>query len=358
MRGVRRARAVLRVTPPARPDDGSLLVGRGRLSVAGVGQAGAVTDDLGDMLADAGLVEVVEGDRAAAGPTWPELGPVAVRELQRVRVASRPAGPAVASVADLRIADRIDGRLYCPTPSGGVALTVFLHGGMWTIGGLDSHDRLCRRMALATGSAVLAVDYRRAPEHPAPAAVDDTVAAILWASGRRAELAGDGECPLLVAGDSSGGNLAALACLRLRDQKAAPPDAQVLIYPNTDLTLSRPSVTEKAAGWGISVDDIVWGIEFWVPEADRRADPAVSPLFEPDLGGLPAALIVTAEHDPLRDEGEAYAARLEAAGTPVLRRREPAMIHGFLTLDIQSPAAAAAGERIFDDMSRLIKSRP
>ncbi len=167
---------------------------------------------------------------------------------------------------------------------------------------------------------------------------------------------GDGECPLLVAGDSSGGNLAALACLRLRDQKAALPDAQVLIYPNTDLTLSRPSTRQKAIACGITTDVIAWGIEFWVPDGARRADPVASPLFEPDLGGLPTALIVTAEHDPLRDEGEAYAARLEEAGTPVLLRREPPLIHGFLNLDIPSPAAAAAGDRIFDDMTRLITS--
>jgi acetyl esterase len=315
-----------------------------------------VTDDWRDTLADAGLVQVVEDDRASAGPTFRELGPTAVREFQQARVASRPAGPAVERVTDLRIADSMDGRLYRPVPGTGTALTVFLHGGMWTIGSLDSHDRLCRRMALATGSAVLAVDYRRAPEHPAPAAVEDAVAAILWASARRAELAGDGQCPLLVAGDSSGGNLATLACLRLRRDEAALPDAQVLIYPNTDLTLSLPSTRSKATGWGITTDDVAWGIEGWVPEVARRADPTVSPLFEPDLGGLPTALIVTAEHDPLRDEGEEYAARLEAAGTPVLLRREAAMIHGFLTLDTRSAAAAAAGQRVFEDMTRLIKS--
>ncbi len=312
-----------------------------------------MTVDWRDELADDGLVEVVADDRASAGPTNRELGPAAVREFQQARVAARP-GPPVASVTGLRIGDGLAGRLYRPDPGGGNALTVFLHGGMWTIGGLDSHDRLCRRMALATGSAVLAVDYRRAPEHPAPAAVDDAVAAVSWASARRAELAGNGRCPLLVAGDSSGGNLAALACLRLRDQGAALVDAQVLAYPNTDLTLSRPSTREKAAGWGITTDDIAWGVEFWVPDPARRADPAVSPLLEPDLGGLPAALVVTAKHDPLRDEGEAYAARLEAAGTPVLLRREPAMIHGFLTLDTRSPAAAAAGQRVFEDMARLI----
>ena len=310
------------------------------------------------MLADAGLVEFVEGDRASVGPTVRELGPAAVRESQQARVAARPTGPSIASVTELRVAETIDGRLYRPAPEGGIALTVFLHGGMWTIGSLDSHDRLCRRMALATGSAVLAVDYRRAPEYPAPAAVDDAVAAILWASARRAELAGDEHCPLLVAGDSSGGNLAALACLRLRGQQEALPDVQVLVYPNTDLTLSLPSTLQNGVGWGIATDDIAWGIEGWVPDPARRADPSVSPLFEPDLGGLPTALIVTAEHDPLRDEGEEFAARLAAAGTPVLFRREPAMIHGFLTLDTLSPAAAAAGQRVFDDMTRLIKSMP
>ncbi len=308
------------------------------------------------MLADTGLVEVVEADRASVGPTTRELGPVAVREFQRARVASRPTGPSVESITDLRIAESTDGRLYRPAPEGGIALTVFLHGGMWTIGDLESHDRLCQRMALATGSAVLAVDYRRAPEYPAPAAVDDAVAAILWASACRAELAGAEQCPLLVAGDSSGGNLAALACLRLRRQPEALPDVQVLVNPNTDLTLSLPSTRQKATGWGITTDDIAWGIEGWVPDAARRADPSVSPLFEPDLGGLPTALIVTAEHDPLRDDGEEFAARLEAAGTSVLLRREPAMIHGFLTHATQSPAAAAAGQRVFDDMTRLIKS--
>jgi acetyl esterase len=120
-------------------------------------------DDWRDVLADAGLVGVVEDDRASSGPTWRELGPVAVRELQQARVASRPAGPAVARVIDLRIAGSIDERLYRPAAERGAALTVFLHGGMWTISGLDSHDRLCRRMALATGSAVLAVDYRGHP---------------------------------------------------------------------------------------------------------------------------------------------------------------------------------------------------
>jgi acetyl esterase len=149
---------------------------------------------------------------------------------------------------------------------------VFLHGGMRTVGDLESHDRLCRRLALATGTAVVSVDYRRAPEHPWPAAVDDSVEAIRWAAAGPIACGG----PLVVMGDSSGGNLAALACLRLRDEGEPLPAAQVLAYPDTDLTLSHPSVRAKATGWGLSADDVMWGVEGWVPDPARRGDPAFS----------------------------------------------------------------------------------
>jgi len=126
----------------------------------------------------------------------------------------------------------------------------------------------------------------------------------------------------VVAGDSAGGILAALACLRLRGEGGPVPDAQVLVYPNTDLTLSQPSVSEKGTGWGLSADDVAWGAEQWVPDAAQRAGPTVSPLHATDLTGLPPGLVITAEHDPLRDEGEAYAARMAAAGVPTTHRRE------------------------------------
>jgi acetyl esterase len=230
-------------------------------------------------------------------------------------------------------------------PSGTV---VFLHGGAWTIGDLDSHDRACRRIALGTGAVVVAVDYRRAPEHPWPAAVDDAIAVIRWTAGRFGG-------PLAVMGDSSGGNLAALACLRLRPERL--PDIQVLAYPNTDLTMSQPSIKEKGAGWGLDADFVAWGAENWVPDPARRADPGVSPLFAPDLSGLPATLIVTAEHDPLRDEGDTYAERLAVAGVPVRHRCEPRMVHGFLSLDTISPAAAAAGDRLIADIAESFTFR-
>src|SRR5262249_54442500 len=193
---------------------------------------------------------------------------------------------------------------------------VCVEGGMWTMGDVNSHDRACRRLSASAQAAVLAVDFRRAPEHPWPAAVNDVTHAVRWAFDHQAELTG-ADRPLVIAGDSSGGNLAALACLRLRDDGGPVPRAQILAFPNTDLTLSQPSVTGKATGWGLSADDVAWGAGLWVPDPALRADPRVSPLHATGFSGLPPAIVVTAEHDPLRDEGDLYAARLAAAGVPV-----------------------------------------
>lgn len=276
-----------------------------------------------------------------------------LRRAQRRRVEARPPGPEIASVEDLTVGSTaVRGRLYRPSAAA-ASLVVFLHGGMWTIGDLDSHDRACRRLALRTGAAVLSVDFRLAPEHPWPAAVDDCVDVVRWAAAGGLAGAGIGG-QTVVMGDSSGGNLAALTCLRLRDGGGPLPAAQILAYPNTDLTLSYPSVRTMATGWGLAADDVAWGAEQWVPDPSRRGDPEVSPVFAADLGGLPPAVVVTAEHDPLRDEGDAYAARLAAAGVPVRHRCEAGMVHGFLTLDTVSPAAAAAGDRVFADVAELL----
>ena len=247
-------------------------------------------------------------------------------------------------------------RLYQPSAAT-EPLVVFLHGGMWTIGDLESHDRACRRLAFNTGTAVLSVDFRRAPEHPWPAAVDDCVDVIRWVATGGGSSVGIGSRPL-VMGDSSGGNLAALTCLRLRDEGGPLPAAQILLYPNTDLTLSYASTRTMATGWGLATDDVAWGAEQWVPDPSRRADAAVSPVFAADLRGLPPAVVVTAERDPLRDEGNAYAARLAEAGVPVRHRCEPGMVHGFLTLDTVSPAAAAAGDRVFADVASVATRPP
>jgi acetyl esterase len=278
-----------------------------------------------------------------------------MREGIARRAAARTPGPDLPEVRDLRIGE-LPARLYRPV-AGPAPLVVYLHGGGWTIGSLDSHDRMCRRLADGSGAAVLAIDYRLAPEHPWPASVDDTVAALRWVATAPAGL-GEAPTAVAVAGDSAGGTLAALGCLRLRDEyPPALPDLQVLLYANTDLTGSQPSMREKATGWGLDAATVRFFNSQWVPDQARWSDPGVSPLHAPDLSGLPSALVVSAEHDPLRDESEAYARRLRDAGVQVERRREPGLIHGFMTLDEISPACAAAADRVAADL-RARLTRP
>ena len=297
---------------------------------------------------------------AQASSVFAQPEVAAMREGIARRAAARSRGPDLHEVRDLRIGE-LPARLYRPVP-GPAPLVVYLHGGGWTIGSLESHDRMCRRLADGSGAAVLAIDYRLAPEHPWPASVDDTVAALRWVASGPAGLGPDGlgQAPtaVAVAGDSAGGTLAALGCLRLRDEyPPALPDLQVLLYANTDLTGSQPSMREKATGWGLDAATVRFFNSQWVPDQARWADPAVSPLHAPDLSGLPGALVVSAEHDPLRDESEAYARRLRDAGVAVELRREPGLIHGFMTLDEISPACAAAADRVAADL-RAKLSRP
>jgi acetyl esterase len=267
----------------------------------------------------------------------------AMRTAGRARAAQRPSGPLLASVSDApgpTVATRHYRPAQEPRP-----LLVFLHGGMWLLGDLDTHDRLCRRIADEAGVEVLAVDYRRAPEHAWPAAVDDAVAAARHAAEHLADV-------VAIGGDSAGGCLAALAALTLRD--GGDPDllvAQLLVCPNTDLTGRQRSMAEKGTGFGLEAADVRWAAAQWVPDVARHADGDVSPLHARDLSGLPPAVVVTAEDDPLRDEGDLYAARLAAAGVPVVHRREAGLPHGFVQgMDLTSTAAAAAVERFIADV--------
>jgi acetyl esterase len=263
----------------------------------------------------------------------------ALRCAARARAARRPRGPRMASVAD--VAEPVSSRHYRPVDERR-PLLVFLHGGMWLLGDLETHDRLCRRIAADAGVEVLAVDYRRAPEHPWPAAVDDAVAVVRHAAAHLAAI-------VAIGGDSAGGCLAALTCLALRD--AGDPDvlaAQILVCPNTDLTGAHRSMIEKGTGFGLDAGDVRWAAAQWMPDVARHRDGDVSPLHAADLSGLPAAVVVTVEHDPLRDEGDAYAARLAAAGVPVTHRCEPGLSHGFV--QGMAPAATAAFERLIADV--------
>jgi acetyl esterase len=285
---------------------------------------------------------------AQPSPPFAGFDVAAMREGIAQRARARSRGPEMQAVGELRIG-ALQARVYRPA-AGRTPLVVYLHGGGWTIGSLESHDRMCRRLADGSGAAVLAIGYRLAPEHPWPASVDDTVAALRWVVSAPAEL-GEAPSAVAVAGDSAGGTLAALACLRLRDEyPAALPRLQALLYANTDLTGGQPSMREKAAGWGLDADAVRFFNSQWVPDQARWSDPGVSPLHAPDLCGLPSALIVTAEHDPLRDESEAYARRLRDAGVAVELRREPGLIHNFMLLDEISPACAAAAGRVAADL--------
>jgi acetyl esterase len=238
-------------------------------------------------------------------------------------------GPAVAHVGPLQIPGRdgpIQARYVVPheQPSG---LLVYLHGGGWVVGEIDDYDPLCRLLACSCGLAVLNVGYRLAPEHRFPAAVRDAYAALEWAA---ANLVGDGR--LVVAGDSAGGNLAAVCTQEARRLGGPRIDFQVLVYPVTDHDFERASYAEHGTGYLLGRNEMEWFWNHYLPDPASRDDPRASPLRATDLTGLPPALFVIAEYDPLRDEGLAYASRLEQAGVPVTVRIFDDVTHGFFAL--------------------------
>ena len=240
-------------------------------------------------------------------------------------------GEPVAHVADREIpgpAGPVPTRLYRPEAGGPLPLLVYFHGGGWVLGGLASHDVVCRSLANAAGCAVLAIDYRLAPEHTFPAAVDDCYAAAAWAVGHAASLGAD-PARVAIGGDSAGGNLTAVVAQLARDRGGPPLRFQLLVYPATDANTDTPSYHENATGYFLELEGMRWFYDHYLPAGTDRTDPRVSPMRTADLRGLPPALVITAEFDPLRDEGDAYAARLREAGVPVTLTRYHGMIHGF-----------------------------
>jgi acetyl esterase len=220
-------------------------------------------------------------------------------------------------------------RIYRPVGEGPFPLLVFFHGSGFVLCSLDTHDGMCRNLCAGAGYVVVSVDYRLAPEHKFPAGLDDCVFATSWVSEHAAELEGDAG-RIVVGGDSAGGNLAAAAALRIRDEGGPPLLGQLLIYPVTDYyTPGTPSYRENADGYGLTRDTMVWFWDHYLSDPAEAAEPYASPLRARDLSGLPAALVVTAEYDPLCDEGEYYAAKLRAAGTAATTSRWDGMNHGF-----------------------------
>ena len=262
------------------------------------------------------------------------------------------AGPEVAVVQDIEIpgpGGAIPARIYKPVPDP-VGTVVYYHGGGWVLGCLDEFDPVCQALAVASGARVVSVDYRLAPEHRFPAAVDDAFAALVGVADRH-----PGE-PIVVAGDSAGGNLAAVSALRAREAGGPEIALQVLVYPVVDCDLTRPSYAECAGSdLFLNTAEVVWFWDHYVPDEAEREHPYASPIRAADLRGLPPAYVVVAQHDPLRDEGLAYAAALEAAGVPVTVARYDDQIHAFFWLvnvmETADRAVAEAGAAIRDAMA-------
>ena len=269
------------------------------------------------------------------GEPRPEtLTPAQARQVRR-RLAAVYAGRPVdvGRVTDLRLDTPVplDARLYAPSEMGGPhPLLVYYHGGGFVYGDLDTHDCVCRLLCRHAGAHVLAIDYRLAPEHPFPAAVEDARESLRWAYANAERLGADPR-RVGVGGDSAGGNLAAVVAQLAAHDGGPAPAIQVLIYPVTDFTGRRPSRELFAEGFLLTGVEMDWfEANYFGPGAAPRSDPRASPLLADDLRGLAPALVLTAAFDPLRDEGEEYARALAAAGTPATLRRFPGFIHAFI----------------------------
>ncbi|MEK6302867.1 MAG: alpha/beta hydrolase [Acidobacteriota bacterium] len=223
-------------------------------------------------------------------------------------------------------------RIYTPEGRGPFPVLVYFHGGGWVLCNLDTHDPLCRSLANAAECVVVSVDYRLAPEHKFPAAAEDCYAATQWVMNNAASINGDAH-RVAIGGDSAGGNLSAVVALMARDRGAQAPVFQLLIYPATEHYLADyPSSRENADGYFLTRDDMEWFWNHYLNNEAETDNPYASPLRAASLIGLPAALVITAEFDPLRDEGEFYAARLQESGVATRLVRYDGMIHGFLSM--------------------------
>ena len=267
-------------------------------------------------------------------PRTETLSPAAARAQYEARIAAMAPPARVARVEEQEIAGPAGAplklRIYTPAGQGPFPLLVFFHGSGFVLCSLDTHDGICRNLCAGAGCVVASVDYRLAPEHPFPAAPEDCLAATRWCAEHAAELGAD-PARLVVGGDSAGGNLAAVTALRLRDEGGPRPIGQLLLYPVTDWhTPGWPSYAENAEGYGLTRATMEW---FWghylADPATESGHPHAAPIRAASLAGLPPALVTTAEYDPLRDEGEAYAARLAEAGVTVACTRWLGLNHGF-----------------------------
>lgn len=247
-------------------------------------------------------------------------------------------------------------RLYRPSAAGDLPLVVFFHGGGFVLCDLETHDPLCRSLARASGCALVSVEYRLAPETRFPGPLEDCYAATADLATRAAELGIDA-ARIAVCGDSAGGTLAAVVAILARDRAGPRLAYQVLINPATDLAGESASAREFAEGHLLTGEMMRWFHDCYLGDRRQAANPLASPLRAPDLAGLAPATIITSEYDPLRDEAEAYAHRLRAAGVPVVARRYLGMLHGFLSMPYVTPVAAHAIADIGLDLRTAMEAR-
>jgi len=296
-------------------------------------------------------------DQLAALDVFPlSQYPVDVAREVSTKFRSDSDGPAVGDVTDRSIpgpGGDIPVRVYRPDGDGPFPTLIYFHGGGWVIGGLDSHDVLCRHLTNAVEAVVASVDYRLAPEHPFPAAVEDAYAVTEWAAANPEEFGSDGR--LAVAGDSAGGTLSAVVSLLARDRDGPALAHQGLIYPATSADDDWPSREENAEGYFLSETDMDWFGEQYFESDIAAANPYAFPLNACDLSGLPPATVLTAGFDPLRDEGTAYAERLAAAGVPVEQYNYDDMIHGFVGM-LAPPADLDSAHEAVADLAADLRS--
>lgn len=296
----------------------------------------------------------LERQAASGAPPRSAMSIAQTREfyLKMRSLAGEP--PALAKVGDHAVCAEgreIPIRLYRPSLARGLPVLLYLHGGRFISGDIETHDPVCRSLAAAAECLVVAVGYRLAPEHRFPAALEDCYAVAAW-------LAKDGADRLAVGGDSAGGNLAAATALLARERGGPRFVSQVLIYPMLDATCNLPSHVEYGSGFGPGSEDMSRGYREYAPAGIDPTDPRLSPLFACDLSGLPPALVLTAEYDSLRDDGEEYARRLEAAGAEVVLKRYEGVMHGFF----QMAGILTTGKRAIEDtagyLRRVLASSP
>ncbi len=287
------------------------------------------------------------------GPALSDLPASAGREMYRMMRPLVPDAP-IGRIEDRQVpvrAGKIAVRIYTPTGTGPRPIFVNYHGGGWVIGDLDTSDAACRDLANGIGCIVVSVDYRMAPEHLFPTAVDDSYDALCWVAANTKSLGGDGR--LLVGGESAGGNLAAVMCLKSRDEAGPVITAQVLLYPVVDADLTRDSYRRNGEGYLLTTTTMRWFWDTYCPY-DKRTHAFASPLRALNHRGLPPAVIATAEFDPLCDEGAAYAGVLAASGVGVTFTCYAGMIHDFFATAGMFASSRAAANDVYSAVKRLI----